>query len=216
LDSVSLMLLAAALSLDALVAGVLYGLRGIRVPPGAAAIVSLATALLLGAAMGAGRVLGTRLPPAAAERAGAAILVLTGAWITVQTLRSRPAAKARAAKARPLHKVWQLRLGSVGIVVEILREPSAADLDRSGHINPAEAVLLGVALALDSVAPGLGAAMTGFSPLGLPLAAGAASFVLLCAGSRLFGRLPLMRSGRWAALHGVVLTLLGLYRMIRW
>lgn len=208
-----MVLLAAALSLDALMVGLLYGLRGIRVSQGAAAIVSLATALLLGTAMGAGRFLAALLAPRVAERAGAAILALTGGWITLQTLRARPGAPTAAGEG--WHRVWRLRLGSVGIVVEILREPSAADLDRSGHINPAEAVLLGVALALDSVAAGFGAALTGFSPLGLPLAAGATSFVLLSAGSRLAGHLPLRLDGRWAALHGVVLALLGLYRMMR-
>ncbi|MFB5082851.1 sporulation membrane protein YtaF [Symbiobacterium thermophilum] len=214
MDSVSLVLLAAALSLDALMAGLLYGLRGIRVSPGAAAIVSGATALLLGAAMGAGAFLAARLPPAAAQQAGAAILAATGLWITAQTLRSHPGARRRAGEPTP-RRVWRLRLGSVGIVVEILREPSVADLDRSGHINPAEALLLGVALALDSVAAGLGAGMTGFSPLGLPLAAGVTSFGLLSAGSRLAGHLPLRLGGRWAALHGVMLALLGLYRMMR-
>jgi len=216
LDYVSLVLLAAALSLDTLMVGLLYGLRGIRVPRGAAAIVSLATAFLLAVAMGAGALLAARLSPLLAERTGAAILALTGLWITVQTLRSRPGRRTRPAEPAALHRVWRLRLGSVGIVVEILREPSAADLDRSGHINPAEALLLGVALALDSVAAGLGAAMTGFSPVGLPLAAASASFLMLTGGSRLAGRLPLRLNGRWTAVHGVVLTLLGLYRMISW
>ncbi len=214
MDSVSLLLLAAALSLDALMVGLLYGLRGIRVPWVAAAIVSLATGLLLAAAMGAGTLLAARLSPLVAQRTGAAILALTGLWITVQTLRSRPGSPASPRRTDPLHRVWRLRLGSVGIVVEILREPAAADLDRSGHINPAEALLLGVALALDSVAAGLGAAMTGFSPLSLPLAAAAASFALLTAGSHAAGLLPLRLNGRWTAVHGVLLTLLGLYRMI--
>lgn len=216
MDSVSLVLLAAALSLDSLMVGLLYGLRGIRVPWGAAAIVSLATGLLLAAAMGAGALLAARLPPGVAQRVGAAILALTGLWITAQTLRPRPGAPPGRRAPAAVHRVWRLRFGSVGIVVEILREPSAADLDRSGHINPAEAVLLGVALALDSVAAGLGAAMTGFSPVGLPLAAAAASFTLLTAGALLARHLPLRLHGRWTALHGVLLTLLGLYRMMGW
>lgn len=212
----SLVLLALAVSLDSLMAGLLYGLRGLRLPWEAAAIVSLATGLLLAASMGAGGMVANWLPPALAHRVGAAILALTGVWITFQTVRSRPGAEPAARDRAPLHRVWRLRLGSVGIVVEILREPAAADLDRSGHINPQEALLLGVALALDSTAAGLGAAMTGFSPLGLPVAAACATFALLTAGSRLARRLPLRLHGRWAALHGVVLALVGLYRMLRW
>ncbi len=214
LDAVSLVLLALAVSLDSLMAGLLYGLRGLRLPWEAAAIVSLATGLLLAASMGAEGMVAGRLAPQLAHRMGAAILALTGIWIIFQTVRSRPGAVPPARDPAPLHRVWRLRLGSVGIVVEILREPAAADLDRSGHINAHEALLLGLALALDSTAAGLGAALTGFSPVGLPLAAACATFVLLTAGSRLAHRLPLRLNGRWAALHGVLLTLLGLYRML--
>jgi len=210
---VSLVLLALAVSLDSLMAGLMYGLRGLRLPWEAAAIVSLATGLLLALSMVTGGMVAAWLPPSAAQRVGASILALTGIWIIVQTVRSRPAASPARDPAR-LHRVWRLRLGSVGIVVEILREPAAADLDRSGHINPQEAILLGLALALDSTAAGLGAAMTGFSPLTLPLAAACSTFALLTAGSRLARRLPLRLNGRWAALQGVLLTLLGLFRML--
>ncbi|MFZ5824210.1 MAG: sporulation membrane protein YtaF, partial [Bacillota bacterium] len=109
---------------------------------------------------------------------------------------------------------WRVKLGSIGIVIEILREPGAADMDRSGHINPMEAVFLGVALALDSTAAGLGAAMAGFSPLGLPLAAAVTNFGLLYAGSRWAAHLPFRLQGPWAAIHGVVLLMVGLYRMM--
>lgn len=215
MDPISLLLLALALSLDSLMVGLLYGLRGIRLPWGAMGIVSLATALLLALSMASGRLLAAVLAPVLANRVGALILALVGLWITYQTIRTERSRRRVSAEAPPpLRRVWRLRLGSVGVVIEILREPGAADLDRSGHINPVEALFLGVALALDSVAAGLGAAMTGFSPVGLPLAAGVTSVGLLAAGSRLSGYMPFRLEGPWAAVHGVLLTLLGLYRMI--
>lgn len=209
MDPVSLILLALALSLDSLMVGLLYGARQIRLPWGAMAIVSLATALLLLASMTAGRWIAAAMPPALAQRLGAGLLIGVGLWVTYQTLRGK-----EASPAEPVRRVWRLRLGSVGVVVEILREPGAADLDRSGHINPAEAWLLGIALALDSTAAGLGAAMAGYSPLGLPLVAALASFILLWIGGRAARVLPFRLEGPWAALHGVVLCLVGFYRMI--
>ena len=215
MDPISLLLLALVLSLDSLMVGLLYGLRGIRLPWGAMAIVSLATACLLTVSMASGRLLAATLSPVLANRLGALILALVGLWITYQTIRTELSQRRSGpSEPQPLHKVWRLRLGSVGVVIEILREPGAADLDRSGHINPVEALFLGVALALDSVAAGLGAAMTGFSPVGLPLMAGLTSFGLLAVGSRLSRYLPFRLEGPWAAVHGVLLTLLGLYRMI--
>lgn len=219
MDPISLLLLAFALSLDSLTVGLLYGARGIRLPWGALLIVSMATGLLLSLAMAGGRMVSDHLPPHVAERAGALVLASVGAWITYQTWRSQrgrepgtlPPPAPPTDQRRPL---LRLRLGSVGIVIEILREPGAADIDRSGHINPVEACLLGIALALDSVAAGLGAAMAGFSPYGLPVAAALASFGLMLAGSRGARFLPVKLSGSWSAVHGVVLVLLGLYRIM--
>lgn len=218
MDTLSLILLALAVSVDSLTVGLLYGARGIRLPWAAMLIVSLATGLLLSLAMGGGALIATILPPEVANRAGAAILAGVGAWVTFQTWRShrapRPAAPAAAPEPEPLRKVWRLQLGSVGIVIEILREPGAADIDRSGHISWTEAVLLGVALALDSVAAGLGAAMAGFSPLHLPLAAASGSLALMYMGARGARFLPFRLEGRWSMLHGLVLVALGLYRMV--
>jgi putative sporulation protein YtaF len=213
---ITLGLLALALSLDSLTVGLLYGARGIKLSWSAMLIVSLASGGLLAAAMGGGRWVAEYLPPTVAQRAGAALLVGVGLWITYQTWRNHrrppePAAPPPPAEAGP-QRVWRLRLA--GIVIEILREPASADMDQSGSINLTEATFLGVALALDSVAAGLGAAMAGFSPFGLPLAAAGGSLGLMFLGSRGARLLPFKLEGPWAMLHGVVLVLLGLYRMM--
>jgi putative sporulation protein YtaF len=219
-ELISLVLLAMALSLDSLTVGLLYGARGIKLSFSAVAIVSLASGLLLAAAMLGGHAMARVLAPAIAQRLGALLLTGVGLWITYQTWRSnrpggRPApAPPVATAAAGARRVWRLRLGSVGIVIEILREPGAADIDRSGHISLTEACFLGVALALDSVAAGLGAAMAGFSPVGLPLAAAGGSFGLMFLGSRGAKLLPFKLEGPWAMLHGVVLVALGVYRMM--
>jgi putative sporulation protein YtaF len=213
MDPISLGLLALALSLDSLMVGLLYGLRGIRLSWGAMGVVAGATGLLLALSMAAGRLIATVMAPAMAGRLGAVLLIGVGVWITYQTLRSQGEAERPAPE--PLHKVWRVKLGSVGVVIEILREPGAADLDRSGHISLTEACFLGVALALDSTAAGLGAALAGYSPLGLPVAAACATLGLLYAGSRWARLLPFKLEGPWAAIHGVVLLMVGLYRIIQ-
>jgi putative sporulation protein YtaF len=217
LDPISLVLLALALSLDSFTVGLLYGARGIRLSWSAMLVVSLATGVLLAAAMGGGRLAAAALPPHVAQRLGALLLTGVGCWVSYQTWRggrTEPAPRTERQFPGPQRRVLNLRLGSVRLVVEILREPGAADVDHSGHINFLEAWFLGVALALDSVAAGLGAAMAGFSPYGLPLAAACGSLVLMFAGSRGARLLPFRLEGRWAMLHGLVLVGLGLYRMV--
>jgi putative sporulation protein YtaF len=216
MNAISLALLALALSLDSLTVGLLYGARGIKLSWSAMTVVSLSTGLLLLAAMGGGQVAAAWLPPALAQRLGALVLTGVGLWITYQTWRShgRPRAVTPEPQPEESRKVWRLKLGSVGIVIEILREPGSADLDHSGHISLSEALFLGIALALDSVAAGLGAAMAGFSPLALPLVASGGSLLLMFAGSRGARLLPFKLDGRWSWVHGMVLVALGLYRMV--
>jgi putative sporulation protein YtaF len=224
LNPVSVMLLALALSLDSFTVGLLYGARGIRLSWGAMLVVSLATGLLLAAAMAGGRLVAAVLAPHLAQRFGAILLTGVGCWVTYQTWRGQRqgggppdrAAEPEEASAPPglQPRIWRVRLGSVGIVIQILREPGAADMDRSGHINLLEAWVLGVALALDSVAAGLGAAMAGFSQVGLPIAAAGGSLALMLIGSRSARFLPFRLEGRWSLLHGLVLVGLGLYRMV--
>jgi putative sporulation protein YtaF len=221
-EPVSLVLLAIALSLDSLMVGLVYGARRIRLPLGAIVVVSLSTGLLLFAAMAGGAAIATLLSPLVAQRTGALLLALVGLWVIYQTYMSGPtepiepegSGSAPDAAKDVTIKVVSIKLGSVGIVVKILREPGAADMDRSGHISLGEAWILGIALALDSVAAGLGAGMAGFSPYGLPLAAAAGSFGVLWLGSRAAYRFPARLKGSWAMVHGLVLVALGLYRMV--
>jgi putative sporulation protein YtaF len=218
LDWLTVLLLAAALSLDSLSVGLLYGARRIRLPLGAAAIVSIASGLLLGLAMLGGSLVATYLPPHLAMRAGGLLLVGVGLWIGWGALRNHAdelAAEAvLVAEPVPVRRVWRLKLGSAQVVVEILRSPSLADRDHSGTISLAEAGLLGLALALDSVAAGLGAGMAGVG-FTLPLVATIASLLFLEGGSWVGKRLPIRLEGRWGAVHGLVLLALGLVRLVR-
>lgn len=186
-----MLLLAAALSIDSLSVGLLYGARRIRLPLAAAAIVSIASGLLLSLSMFGGSLVATYLPPHLATRAGGLLLVGVGLWIGWGAIRNH-------------HKA---------VVIEILREPSLADRDRSGSISLTEAGLLGLALALDSVAAGLGAGMAGVG-FALPLVATLASLLFLEVGSWAGKHLPVRLEGRWGAVHGLVLFTLGLVRLV--
>lgn len=65
----------------------------------------------------------------------------------------------------PKAAVFSLELRHLGVVVQILRTPSSADMDASGSISSVEAMILGIALSLDAFGAGLGAALLGFNPV---------------------------------------------------
>ena len=50
-------------------------------------------------------------------------------------------------------------------MIQILRKPTVADFDKSGTISAGEALLLGIALSVDSFGAGIGASLLGMHPL---------------------------------------------------
>jgi putative sporulation protein YtaF len=113
--------------------------------------------------------------------------------------------------------VWTIRLPSFGLVLQVLREPTRADLDRSGGISLAEALLLGIALAMDAGGVGLGAGMTGLIPWAAAIAVTLADVGFLHLGIST-GRLLAGRANRVAAITGllpsVILVGMGIARLL--
>lgn len=188
------LLLAVALSLDGLGAGIAYGLKRIRVPSLALVVVAGTSAALFFLTQAGAVVVVEALAPVWGRILGALILVGIGLW-------------------NLWGEVW--RLGSLAVVVRILAEPTAADLDRSGQLSLGEAVLLGLALALDAAAAGVGAGLSGLGRPWLPGLVGVVTLLFIAAGLYLgrawanwekatpvLGRLP-----------GCLLIALGLYRL---
>ena len=115
-----------------------------------------------------------------------------------------------------LRSVVRIELRRLGLVICVLRAPQAADMDRSGTISASEAMLLGIALSLDALGAGFGAAMVGFPALPSSLLIAAASGMFLLAGLS-FGRKFAVRFGGAKAvsvLPGLILIATGIARLI--
>lgn len=229
----SLLVLALAVSLDGFGVGVTYGLRGIRLPVISVAIIAICSGMVIGLSMLAGGWLSAYLPAAAARVIGAAILIAIGMWALWQLRRSRRGrdglqhadagdctaddrgGREDVRESSGPHAVLYIELKRLGLVIQILRTPQAADVDRSGTISASEAVLLGVALSLDALGAGIGAAMVGFPPLLTAVLIAAASGGFLLAGMR-FG----LRFAGWtgmravSVLPGLILIVMGITRLL--
>lgn len=102
----------------------------------------------------------------------------------------------------------------MGLVIQILKEPSRADLDFSGSISGREALALGLALALDALGTGVGAAAAGFSLFLTPLLIGCCQLLLVQVGLLLGRRWQPEKLGwRRAAIPGLILIAIGLWRL---
>lgn len=226
----SLVLLSFAVSLDGFGVGITYGLRRIRIPPRSIAIISCCSGLVILLSMMVGAMLARWMTPHGASSIGAFILIAIGMWALLQFVRSgdkdgaaHPAATdseliAETSSVSHVHRqrmVWTLEIRQWGIIIQILRAPSAADMDRSGTITGGEAFLLGAALSLDAFGAGIGAAMVGFPPLLTAVLIAAASGSFLWIGTRVGFRVA---GWRWVkqltVLPGVILIAMGLFKLM--
>lgn len=111
--------------------------------------------------------------------------------------------------------VLTLEIKQWGIIIQILRTPSAADVDRSGTIQTSEAFLLGTALSLDAFGAGIGAALIGFPPLVTSVTIAASCGLFLWLGTRAGFRVARWRWGRpLTALPGIILISMGLLKLL--
>jgi putative Mn2+ efflux pump MntP len=130
---------------------------------------------------------------------------------------TKDVAAEQAAKAPEQAKsaVFSLELRRLGIVVQILRTPSSADMDDSGSISSMEAMLLGIALSLDAFGAGLGAALLGFNPIwtSLTIALFSGTFLLLGmkTGLRFAGNYWMKHA---AALPALLLITMGILKLL--
>ncbi|MBM7866151.1 hypothetical protein GTO89_05665 [Heliobacterium gestii] len=120
-----------------------------------------------------------------------------------------PALTAEETLEVKAEEVLSITLRPFGLVIQVLREPTQADLDRSGELGPQEALLLGLALNMDALAAGFGASMVGALPLYAPPVVALTQLFFVCAGLY-FGRLQARwAGGTWLA-YGAGLALMGL------
>ncbi|SDC10181.1 putative sporulation protein YtaF [Paenibacillus sp. UNCCL117] len=222
----SLFLLALAVSLDGFGVGVTYGLRKIRIPLFSIAIISCCSGLIIFVSMQIGVWMSGWVYPDLAKTIGALILVGIGLWALYQ-LRKEEADSEEAGSAETVSESAAVVLGPAsakeiiyielkrfGLVIQILRKPSIADMDRSGIISAYEATLLGLALSLDAFGAGIGAALLGFTPWLTAAVIALASGMFLSFGLRVgFRYAGAFWMRRLSVVPGFVLIIMGIMKL---
>lgn len=160
----NLFLIVIAVSLDGFGVGITYGMRKIKISIHALCVIIVCSGLIVISSMVIGHLLRQFISPTVTSKMGSIILILLGLFVLFSIIRS-----ARASGQKTAQKKGKLAHFKV-----VLANPKQADKDKSGTISLGEALVLGVALALDAFGAGLGAAMLGYSPL---LTAGLIAFM---------------------------------------
>ncbi len=222
--------MAIALSLDGFGVGLTYGLRRIRIPFASLIVIALCTVAAMGTSMLFGHWLVRWLTIIPTRIFGSMILMGLGGFQLIQAVRRRSQVSeasfgteedeeelapvmATVDATAMLEPVLNINLRALGLVVQVLRTPDLADVDRSGGISLKESLLLGSALAMDAFASGMGAAMAG---MGLSVIAVVAltQLAMLRLGQTFAGKIPQEFLARADLLPGAVLILVGLGKLV--
>ena len=204
-----LVILAVAVSIDGFSVGVTYGLRGIKLGMLALLIISgiASSSIYLSSALGAG--IARLVNPELAGLLGSIILILIGSWLVYSAYFN-----FNGHNGKPEQRViLSLKIKFLGIIIKILKEPIRADLDRSGTINNFEAVMLGLALALDGLGAGLSVGLTGLTNLTFPLLIALVNLVFVGGGFLIGRKLGDILPEHFAVFPGFVIIILGIIKL---
>ncbi len=208
---ISLLLLAFAVSLDSFSVGFTYGMRKMRIPFKSIFVIACCSAGTMLGAMFLGELLTRIFPVYITEKLGGFILMLIGAWVLYQFFRPT---RETAEEEEVEKTLINFEIKTFGIVINILRKPMTADIDKSGTITGVEALLLGVALSLDAFGAGIGAALLGYSPIIMSLLVACMSSLFVSIGIKsghIFSRFSWM--DKFSCLPGIILIMIGIWKL---
>lgn len=178
MDVGAILLVGLALSMDGFIVGVAYGLKKINLPLISLLVITLASISAVSISMICGKGLALILPPGFAPHIGAFLLIGLGCYHLMNGLGQ----KINQMEGDEEEPLFTLNIKTMGIIIQILKNPSRADFDASGEIGLKESVFLGLALSMDALGAGIGLALTGANILYTALSVGMIQFILVTSG----------------------------------
>lgn len=179
----SLALFLTAVSLDSLTAGFSYGTDGVHIKRLALLPLALVPALFITAAQGIGSLVGSFLPAGILPLLSFLLLFLIGIAKLFESL-----IRLLAKKHPSLMGNWGCKIKQLNIVFTVYLSPEEANRTELQVLSVMEALLLSLALSLDSILVGMAFCFTALSPFLLFLSAALCN-LLLFSGGYLLGRL---------------------------
>ena len=197
-----------AMSLDSLVSGFAYGNNKIKIPLLSVSVISGICSIVLAVSVLAGSFLKNFLPHNVTVVICFAVLLLLGLSKLLDSVT-----KSIIRKHANLKRQIKFSCFNISFILHLCANPEEADVDRSKIISPAEAVSLAIALSLDGIAVGFGAAVGNTNGVLLFVCSFVVDAVCILSGcflgNKLAGKTPFNLS--W--LSGVLLILLAFWKL---
>lgn len=202
------LVLVTALSVDAFVASFAYGTNKIKIPFRSVAVITLVCSAILAVSLSLGTLVRPYVPAHLAGVVCFAILFLLG---IVKLCDS--ALKSMIRKSQGLHKKISFSALHLDFILDVYANPENADCDCSKTLSPAEAAPLAVALSLDGLAVGFGAAIASVDPVQAVLFSLAANIIAVGFGCFVGNKVAEKLSLDLSWLSGLLLMVLAFLKL---
>lgn len=202
------LVLVVALSVDAFVASLAYGTNKIKIPFRSVVVISLVCSAMLALSLAVGSLVRPFLPPGLTNLLCFAILFVLGA---VKLCDST--IKSIIRKKQQLKKELSFSFLHLSFILCVYANPEQADLDASKTLSPAEAASLALALSLDGLAVGFGAAFSNINPFVSVLFSLLINIFAVVLGCRAGNKIAERSSLNLSWLSGVMLLLIAVTKL---
>ncbi len=207
MEFIGLLLLSLSLSVDAFTIGASCALGGIKTSWRARIIICLISVLIMGVSVVSGEWLARLMSENVSKLIGCGMLCLLGIYIIFGSFGKT--------KNHREKKSFTFVLKPLGITVNIIRDPTSCDIDKSNSIDTLEACYIGAALSIDSVGAGISMGVSGVNALTAAGMSGLCQLIFLCAGLYLGVRLKNIKripQRAFTIISGVILIVVSVVR----
>lgn len=202
MHGLTILFIGIAANLDNLGIGVSYSLKSTRIPFLSNILIAIVSMIAAYLSIAAGTVISHYISLGIANLSGGLILVVIGIKGIIECLKEE-------------NEGLKVVVPSNSNLTKIIREPDSLDLNNDKVISWKESALLGSALAINCLAIGLGAGITGVSPFFSTISIGIFSVLSISTGTLIGSKLCGTRVGKYSNIAaGIMLILIGIYEMI--
>lgn len=229
-------LLAFCVSIDSLSIGLTYGLKNTKISFGAKLILFIISIVITSFSIFIGDSICKIFSPNISTAIGCMLLCIMGLWIIVQAITNNKETKSQSVDSSyevipeiaPIQKFdfsyniknkkeYHFFIKFLGITVQIIRDPTYSDFNKSNQIEWKEALYLGIALSLDSIGIGIGSSIMGLNSFLFPILVAIFQLFFLSFGSYLGKKIKDISNipeNIWSIISGILLIFVGISKVI--
>lgn len=202
-------LIVLTLSLDAFVASISYGVNKIKIPFLSLIIINIICAIFLASSIFLGYQIKRVLPGNIAVIISFSILFLLGVYYLFESI-----IKSYLEKNFNLKRTIMIKLFDMKFIISVYTDGVRADFDHSKTLDRKEALYLGAALSLDSLAVGFGSSLNGINYLNVIFCSFILGIFSMVCGLFLGKKILQMTKINLSWLSGVILIILAILKLL--